>query len=74
MNGNTVVCNYWWQVNYWVSFFLVGQHMVFFLLLEPSRCVFTEYSKSKFSQNTSNLLSVKVATGFDSRNRHQVNY
>jgi len=25
--------------------------------LEQSRCVFTEYSKSKFSQNTTNLLS-----------------
>ena len=44
------------------------------ILLEPSRCVFTKYSKSRFSQNTTNLLSIKVATYFDSRSHHQVNY
>jgi hypothetical protein len=43
-------------------------------LLEPSRCVFTKYSKSKFSQNTTILLSIKVATRFDSRSHHQANY
>jgi len=44
------------------------------ILLEPSRCVFTKYSKSRFSQNTTNLLSNKVATCFDSRSHHQANY
>jgi hypothetical protein len=43
-------------------------------LLKPSRCVFTKYTKSKFSQNTANLLSIKVATCFDSRSRHQASY
>jgi hypothetical protein len=33
-----------------------------------------KYSKSKFSQNTTNLLSIKVATRFDSRSHHQANY
>ena len=33
-----------------------------------------KYSKSKFSQNTTNLLSIKVATCFDSRSHHQANY
>jgi hypothetical protein len=32
------------------------------------------YPKSKFSQNTTNLLSTNVATCFDSRSHHQVNY
>jgi hypothetical protein len=31
-----------------------------------SRCVFTEYSKSEFRQNTTILLSIKLATCFDS--------
>ena len=46
----------------------------FFFKLKPSRCVFTNYSKSQFSQNTTNLLSIKVATCFDSRSRHQASY
>ena len=33
-----------------------------------------KYSKSKFSQNTTNLLSIKVATCFDSRSHHKANY
>jgi len=33
-----------------------------------------KYSNSKFSQNTTNLLSIKVATCFDSRSHHQANY
>ena len=45
-----------------------------FFLLEPSRCVFTRYSKNEFSQNTTNLLPIKVATCFDSRSHHQANY
>ena len=45
-----------------------------FFLLEPSRCVFTKHSTSKSSQNTTNLLSIKVATCFDSRSQHQANY
>jgi hypothetical protein len=32
------------------------------------------YSKSKFGQNTTNLLSIEVATCFDSRSHHQANY
>jgi len=32
------------------------------------------YFKSKFSQNTTNLLSIKVATCFDLRLHHQANY
>jgi hypothetical protein len=32
------------------------------------------YSKSKYSQNTTNLLSIKMATCFDSRSLHQANY
>jgi len=40
----------------------------------PSRRVFTKYSKSKFSQNTTNILSIKVATCFDSSSHHQANY
>jgi len=32
------------------------------------------YSKSKFSQNTTNLLSIKVAICFDPRSHHQANY
>jgi len=32
-----------------------------------------EEQKSKFSQNTTNLLSIRVATCFDSRNYHQAN-
>ena len=34
----------------------------------------TKYSKSKFSRNTTNLLSIKVATCFDSRSHHKANY
>ena len=34
----------------------------------------TKYSKSKFKQNTTNLLSIKVATRFDSKSHHQANY
>jgi len=45
-----------------------------FFELESSPCVFTKYSKSEFSQSTTNLLSVKVATCFDSRSHHQANY
>ena len=33
-----------------------------------------KYSKSKFSQNTTNLLSIKMATCFDSQSHHQANY
>jgi len=25
---HSVVCNYWQQLNYWASFFLVGQRMM----------------------------------------------
>jgi hypothetical protein len=32
------------------------------------------YSKSTFSHNTTNLLSIKVATCFNSRSHHQFNY
>ena len=46
----------------------------FYLLLDLSRCVFTKYSNSKFSQNTTNLLPIKVATCLDSRSHHQANY
>jgi len=55
----------------------VKQNNIFsfhFFLLEPSRCVFTKYSNSKFSQNTTILLSIKVVTCFDSRSHHQANY
>jgi hypothetical protein len=37
-------------------------------------CINPKYSKSKFSQNTADLLSIKVATCFDSRSHHQANY
>jgi hypothetical protein len=30
--------------------------------------------KNKFSPNTNNLLSIKLATCFDSRSHHQANY
>jgi hypothetical protein len=34
-----------------------------------------KYSKSKFSQNATNLLSIiNVATCFDSQSHHQANY
>jgi len=36
--------------------------------------VFKWYSNSKFSQNTTNLISIKGATCFDSRSHHQANY
>ena len=50
------------------------QWYVFFLQLESTRCVFSKYSKSKFSKNTTDLLSIRVATCFDSGSHHQANY